>query len=125
VSIAERLPLGATRHGFRAISLGARIVTDTGLFYLLDVVGLPTGSTQTTVNAILSVRAECLTCHHTMEVAAPRLVNIPGGGAVLDCPVCRTRQAISGARFAAFIERFPDGASSPRTDEPHHAPQGR
>lgn len=96
-------------------------MTDTGLFYLLDVVGLPAGCTQTTVNAILSVRAECLSCHHTMELAAPRLVNIPGGGAVLDCPVCRSRQAISGARFAAFIERFPNGVTSPSIDQPHHA----
>lgn len=95
---------------------------DTGLFYLLAVVGVPAGSTQTTVNAILSVRAQCLTCHHTMEAAAPRLMNIPGGGAVLDCPVCHARQAISGPRFAAFLERFPDGATSPRMDASHHAP---
>jgi hypothetical protein len=100
-------------------------VPDTGLFYLLDVVGIPAGSTQTTVNAILSVRAECLTCHHEMAVAAPWLVNITGGGAVLDCPVCRTRQAISGARFAAFLERFPAGATSPRIPQPHHPPQAR
>jgi len=116
------LPVGA-RHDFRAISSGGRIVPDTGLFYLLAVVGMPAGSTQTTVNAILSVRAECLTCHYTMEITAPWLVNIPGGGAVLDCPACRTRQAISGARFAAFIERFPGGVTSPRLHPSDHAPR--
>lgn len=99
---------------------------DTGLFYLMDVIAMPGASTQTTLNAILSVRAECLTCHHTMQVETqPSLTNILGGGAMLDCPTCRTRQAISGERFAAFFQRFPSGAAPPRAAPAALATQAR
>lgn len=83
---------------------------NTGLFYLYEVVGNPSQATQTSCSAIESVRAECLACHHVFwATEAPALINISGGGAALICPKGDSRQAISGARFADFVARFPVG----------------
>lgn len=84
---------------------------NTGLFYLLAVTGNPREATQTTCDAITTVRAECLSCHDLLCISEPPwLVNISGGAAAIQCPKCGIRQAISAARFADFIERFPAGA---------------
>lgn len=83
---------------------------DTGLFHLFEVSRIPGAATQTTINVILCVRAECLSCHQTLRATAPpALLNISGGGAVLECPVCFSRQPISGARFVDFLDRYPHG----------------
>ena len=83
---------------------------NTGLFYLYEVVRTPGQKTAGTHPFINSVRAECLACRHVFLTAQPPcLLNIFGGGAALTCPRCSNRQAISDARFADFVARFPTG----------------
>jgi hypothetical protein len=83
---------------------------NTGLFYLYEVVRNPCQSINGTHSCIESVRAECLACRHVfLATQEPALLNIFGGGAALTCPRCSNRQAISDARFADFVVRFPSG----------------
>ncbi len=83
---------------------------NTGLFYLYEVTGTPSDATETSCGSIKAVRAECLACRHVfLAEEPPALLNISGGGAALQCPACPNRQAVSGARFADFVERFPQG----------------
>lgn len=83
---------------------------NTGLFYLYEVVRNPGQKTYAAHPSIESVRAECLACRHVfVATQPPGLLNIFGGGAALTCPRCPNRQAISDARFADFIVRFPTG----------------
>lgn len=83
---------------------------NTGLFYLFEVEGNPSQATQATCGSIGRVVAQCLACQNIMRASKPpELLNIVGGGAVLQCPACPNRQAISGARFAEFMQRFPTG----------------
>ena len=68
---------------------------------------------------VLRVQAECLFCHRVTQAdARPSLVNIPGGGAVLECPACGSRQATSTARFVEFSRRSVGGPASPDAPQP-------
>jgi hypothetical protein len=81
---------------------------NTGLFYLFEVEGNPSQASQSTCGSLSRVAAQCLACNNIMRATKPpELLNIAGGGAVLQCPACPNRQAISGARFADFMQRFP------------------
>ncbi len=83
---------------------------DTGLFFLFEVCGSPTPANDSGYTTIDLVRAQCITCLGTFKASEPPdLHNLPGGGAVIRCPECGARQAIAGARFAEFVERFPAG----------------
>lgn len=85
---------------------------DTGLFFLFEVCGSPPSATATAAayTTIDLVRAQCISCLGTFKASEPPdLQNLPGGGAVIVCPECGARQAIAGARFAEFVERFPAG----------------
>lgn len=88
-------------------------MANTGLFYLYDVVsdrGEGIGDNST---GIKDVRAECMACRTAFTASGPpTLVNIPGGGVMLQCPNCSVHQAIAAARFAEFAERFPKGTSA-------------
>ena len=87
---------------------------NTGRFYLFEVNVQPGRPDSGEEPKVLSVQAECLSCHHVTSAAAPpSLVNIPGGGAVLECPACGSRQAISAARFVEFSQRSAGGPASP------------
>jgi hypothetical protein len=86
---------------------------NTGLFYLLEVNFAPC-SRETKVSL---VRADCNSCHHMFTGREePELHPIGASGAVLTCPRCGSRQAISGARFLEFLVRFPCGYPSRSTD---------
>lgn len=83
---------------------------NTGLFYLFEVACDPGQTAATSCGTIGEVQAQCLSCRHVFKASAPpALLNIYGGGAVLRCPRCAIHQAISGARFNDFANRFPAG----------------
>lgn len=83
---------------------------DTGLFYLYEVLCAAKPSADDSCGPLQFVRAQCIGCCAILEAtSAPSLLNIPGGGAVITCMECGSRQAISGARFAEFVRRFPMG----------------
>lgn len=89
---------------------------NTGLFYLYEVVSETERATAANSAQLKVVRAECLTCRCVFTASGPpSLVNLPGGGAILQCPGCPVHQAIAAARFADFMERFPAGSTSTPT----------
>lgn len=83
---------------------------DTGMFYLYEVAFHPDTGPQSAPQSIEFIRAECNGCRRMFQArSAPLLENVAGGGAVLSCPSCGERQAISIARFVDFVARFPHG----------------
>lgn len=88
-------------------------MANTGLFYLYDVVNDRCDGIGDNRNVVKEVRAECMACRTAFTTSGPpTLVNIPGGGVMLQCPNCTVHQAIASARFAEFAERFPKGRSA-------------
>lgn len=86
------------------------MMPNTGLFYLLEVVGQASDGDPHLLHHLDFVRAQCLHCHAILSLsAAPGLVNVAHGAAVLSCDRCNNRQAISGARFADFTRRVQRG----------------
>lgn len=86
---------------------------NTGKFHLYEVAPADSVPDNTTYPPVGVVRAECLSCFNLFTVSEePGLTNIPGGGAAVVCSKCGSRQAISGARFAEFMERFPTGSDA-------------
>lgn len=83
---------------------------DTGLFYMFEVCCSPTKTAQHAYPEIEFIRVQCSTCRHIFRATEPpSLEAFDGGGAAITCPQCGKRQAISGARFAEYMERFPSG----------------
>lgn len=83
---------------------------NTGLFYLLEVVGPPGARDPHVLRRLDFVRAQCLHCNAVLSLSgAPGLVNVAHGAAVLTCTQCNNRQAISGVRFADFARRVQRG----------------
>jgi hypothetical protein len=76
-------------------------MTSTGLFYLQDVSG---SSNDSQFSCITSVQATCLNCRRALDASAPPKLEVIKGGAILYCPGCGTRQAISNARFDVFAK---------------------
>ncbi|HCT26857.1 MAG TPA: hypothetical protein DIW85_11660 [Stenotrophomonas sp.] len=77
-------------------------MADTGLFLLSDVFGQEDEAGR--LLQVTQVVCRCLecSCHFT---ARPNegLIDLDGG-AILACPMCPNRQAISMARFADFLQ---------------------
>jgi hypothetical protein len=89
---------------------GTKWMPNTGLFYLLDVIGDASQEDPQALNRLAFVRAQCLQCHAILSLSGPPgLVNVAHGAAVLTCDRCTNRQAISGARFADFVRRVQHG----------------
>lgn len=83
---------------------------DTGVFYLFEVCCSPTKPARDAFPEIEFVRAQCNPCRNIFKATEPPgLDAIDGGGAAITCPKCGARQAISGARFAEYMQRFPSG----------------
>lgn len=78
-------------------------MADTGLFLLSDVSGQEDGEGH--LLQVTKVACRCLscTCHFTAR-PGEGLIDLERG-AVLICPKCSQRQAISIARFADFLEK--------------------
>lgn len=86
---------------------------NTGKFHLYEVGPAESAPDNAVYPPVGLVRAECLSCFSVFTVSEePGLTNIPGGGAAVVCSRCGCRQAISGARFAEFMERFPTGSDA-------------
>ncbi|PTT66158.1 hypothetical protein DBR34_00860 [Stenotrophomonas sp. HMWF003] len=89
---------------------GTKWMPNTGLFYLLDVIGDASQEDPQALSRLTFVRAQCLQCHAILSLSgAPGLVNVAHGAAVLTCERCKNRQAISGARFADLVRRVEHG----------------
>ncbi len=93
-------------------------MTNTGAFYLLRVrLASPAGLPPQQVR-VACVHAQCLQCRDVFTAEhTPALTCIPGGGAAIECPGCRNRQAIASEPFLSFLRWFPNGRTTA-------APQG-
>ncbi|MDX3935661.1 hypothetical protein [Stenotrophomonas sp.] len=76
---------------------------NTGQFYLLRIDGQADEAER--LLEVTAVECNCLPCGWTFTaVPGQGLISVPGG-AVLACPHCGNRQAVSLARFSEFIAR--------------------
>ncbi len=79
----------------------------TGLFHLIEVHGDSDGLPRQ-LAWVASVSATCMGCRQTFTATVKRGLEVVTGGAVLSCPGCGVRQAISNARFNEFKQRVQD-----------------
>lgn len=78
-------------------------MADTGLFLLSDVLGQEDDSGR--LLQVTQVVCRCLQCSFRFTGRPNEgLLDLPGG-AILSCPKCPNRQAISLARFADFLQK--------------------
>ncbi|WP_448129974.1 hypothetical protein [Stenotrophomonas rhizophila] len=88
---------------------------NTGQFYLLRVDGQADEAER--LLEVTAVECSCLPCGWTFTASPGQgLITVPGG-AVLACPHCDNRQAVSLARFSEFIARV-GSRSHPKTTAP-------
>ena len=87
---------------------------NTGVFYLPEVSGPMTGSPEH-FTTITRIRATCNKCSHMLHGTEPPELECIPGGAILQCPNCGARQAISSARFNLFAN-LPSGKSGGLSD---------
>ncbi|MGR4897404.1 hypothetical protein ACIPR8_19345 [Stenotrophomonas sp. LARHCG68] len=77
---------------------------NTGQFYLHEVIGQT--DERDRLLQITRVECRCLACCHNLSARLnDGLIDLQRG-AVLICPTCGNRQAISIARFDCFLERI-------------------
>ncbi len=90
---------------------------NTGQFYLQRVDGQANEAER--LLEVTTVECSCLPCGRTFTaVPGQGLITVPGG-AVLACPHCENRQAVSLARFSEFIARVGNRACPiPADSEP-------
>lgn len=85
---------------------------DTGMFFLYEVRCQRSIDSAGHHTVVKRVQAQCNGCRRAFKAESPpTLQNIAQGGAVLTCPACERRQAISIARFEEFVARFASSAS--------------
>lgn len=83
---------------------------NSGQFYLLHVDGQADEAGR--LPEVTAVECSCLPCGWTFTASPGHgLIAVPGG-AVLACPHCENRQAVSLARFSEFIARVGSGSRS-------------
>lgn len=80
----------------------------TGLFSFIEVQGAKDLQPDQ-VFQLASLTASCQTCQHTFSLTAGSSLVLIAGGAVVTCPACKARQAISNARFEEFSRRTQAG----------------
>ena len=83
----------------------------TGLFTLLEVHG-NFATQQQGAARLTSLTACCETCEHRFSANAGEHLAVIAGGAVITCPECGVRQAVSNARFEEFVRRVERPAGS-------------
>lgn len=87
---------------------------DTGEFYLFEVDCKRPPKAGPNSLKVEWIHARCNRCRRGfMGSSPPDVVNLPTGGALLECPNCASRQVISGQMFADFIAKFPIGVTPP------------
>ncbi len=77
---------------------------NTGQFYLMEVDGQANEVGQ--LLEVTRVQCRCLPCGWTFAAAPTEGLLALAGGAVLSCPHCENRQAVSLAKFSEFTHRF-------------------
>lgn len=87
---------------------------DTGEFYLFEVdCKRPPKAGANSLN-VEWIHARCNRCRRSfIGISPPEVVNLPVGGALLECPSCATRQVISVQTLADFVAKFPTGVTPP------------
>lgn len=93
---------------------------NTGQFYLLRVDGQADEAER--LLEVTAVECSCLPCGWTFTASPGQgLITVPGG-AVLACPHCENRQAVSLARFSEFITRVGSAQRSAPGDTNRSSP---
>ena len=100
--------------GIPAPSQPQRPMPNTGQFYLVDVAGQADEAGR--LLEVTSVQCRCLPCGWSFDALPGRGLIAIAGGAVLACPHCENRQAVSLARFSEFIDRVGSGSRPAPTD---------
>lgn len=90
---------------------------NTGQFYLLRVDGQADEAER--LLEMTAVECSCLPCGWIFTASPGQELTSVAGGAVLVCPHCENRQAVSLARFSDFIARI--GGSSPADTSDGHS----
>lgn len=81
---------------------------NTGQFYLIDVDG-QAGEVGRLLE-VTRIQRRCLPCGWSFDALPGHGLIAIAGGAVLACPHCENRQAVSLARFSEFIDRVGSGS---------------
>jgi len=92
---------------------------NTGQFYLMEVDGQANEVGQ--LLEVTRVQCRCLPCGWTFAAAPTEGLLALAGGAVLSCPHCENRQAVSLARFSEFIARVGSSSQTAATDAGHRS----
>ncbi|MET4680466.1 hypothetical protein [Stenotrophomonas rhizophila] len=90
---------------------------NTGQFYLLRVDGQADEAER--LLEVTAVECSCLPCGWTFTASSGQGLITVAGGAVLVCPRCDNRQAVSLARFSEFIARVGSGRRTAPADTDH------
>lgn len=77
------------------------IMSNTGLFSLHEVAG---SHEEHQFSSIDYIQATCLSCNRSVLAKGLPELEVIKGGAILYCPGCGARQAISNARFDVFLK---------------------
>lgn len=91
---------------------------NTGQFYLLRVDSQADEAER--LLEVTAVECSCLPCGWTFTAVPGHGLITVAGGAVLACPRCENRQAVSLARFSEFIARVGSGHRPAPRDTDHH-----
>ncbi|QGL80606.1 hypothetical protein FEO94_11405 [Stenotrophomonas maltophilia] len=77
-------------------------MTDTGLFFVLDID--PLYDMQGNIQSVVSICVRCNSCQHVNHLKWPALRSIPGG-TILACSECGKGQSVSNARLVVSIAK--------------------
>lgn len=77
-------------------------MTDTGLFYVLEIE--PLNDMRGNIQSVVSICVRCSVCQHVNHMKWPALQSIPGG-TVLACTDCGNRQSVSNARLVVKVAK--------------------
>jgi len=92
---------------------------NTGQFYLLRVDGQTDEAER--LLEVTAVECSCLPCGWTFNATPGHGLTTLVGGAVLACPHCGNRQAVSFVRFSEFVNRVGGTSHLPATEAGHRS----
>jgi len=90
---------------------------NTGQFYLLRVDGQADEADR--LLEVTAVECSCLPCGWTFTATPGHGLTTLVGGAVLACPHCDNRQAVSFVRFSEFVNRIGGTSHLPARETGH------
>ncbi|MCS4236060.1 hypothetical protein ACTUVK_002129 [Stenotrophomonas rhizophila] len=83
-------------------------MTCTGVFELIEV-NVPTEARDARASWLSSVAAACVACKRHFTASGDNGLQLIPGGVAITCPGCKTRQAISRARFDGLLRQERQG----------------